>query len=97
MEVAALAAPQYAGRVEFRWLFAENAPPHMLTVARPDATTEEMGARKARLATAIWGACIETSTWPGYPTIIHDVGYPKWEEAAWMDRELTDFHGDAVR
>lgn len=82
--------PELAGRLTFRWVFVENDPPHLVTVAELDNAGLEIGRKKVAAAVALWNRCIAEQSWPGYPAKIVRVEYPGFAEQAWLNRELSD-------
>lgn len=89
--------PEYEGRVEFRFLFAEPDPPHAVTVAQLDATMRERGRRRWREAVDTWSRCLHTDTWPGYAQEPVTLWSPGWllqreSEAAEARGESLSFY-----
>lgn len=82
--------PALAGRLTFRWVFVENDPPHLVTVAELDNAGLEIGRKKVAAAVALWNRCIAEQSWPGYPAHIVRVEYPGFAEQSWLNRELSD-------
>ena len=85
--VLALARPELAGKITFKWLFVENEPPHESTIAELDATGREIGRRKAMHAIELWQRCLTSGEWPGYPRSHVVVEYPAFAERNWLERE----------
>lgn len=90
--------PEYAGRIEFRFLFVEPDPPHAVTVAQLDATMRERGRRRWREAVEMWSRCLHTDTWPGYAQEPVTLWSPGWllqreSEAAEARGEALVFYG----
>lgn len=82
--------PELAGRIRYRWIFAEVKPPFEVRVVTADRVTLTMGDRRAALAISKWQRCITAGEWPGYDPVATTVGYPDWAESRWMERELVD-------
>lgn len=57
-----------AGRVEWRWLFAEHRAPYGCRIARPFGTMRALGEARWQWAVNGWAQCTATGEWPGYPT-----------------------------
>lgn len=64
----ALAAlrPEFAGRINFTFLFIESEPPYSIVPAKPDGALREIGALRWDNALRIWRECLESGKWPGY-------------------------------
>lgn len=86
--------PEYEGRVEFRFLFAETDPPHAVTVAQLDATMRERGRRRWREAVEIWSRCLHTDTWPGYAQEPVTLWSPGW--LLQRESEAAEARGEAL-
>ena len=77
-----------------RFAFIEKAAPYEVSVIElHDSASDEadwmMTARsKAAEARRIWGECLQTNTWPGYPAQIAIVGAPAWHNQKWADRSV---------
>lgn len=82
--------PELAGRLTFRWLFAENEPPYCILPVELDHVGMAIGRKKVAAAIALWNRGIETGEWPAYPAGIATAEYPAWSEAAWTWRETED-------
>ena len=82
--------PDVAGRIRFRFVFAEADLPHETIVVENDATGREMGRRKAEHAVKLFGKHLSVGEWPGYPRAVQSVAFPIWAEKAWMEREMVD-------
>lgn len=70
--------PEFAGRVRFRFLFAEYEPPYAVTVAELDALMWERGRRRWREAVETWSHCLHTGEWPAYATEPVTLWAPAW-------------------
>lgn len=80
----------------FRFVFVEKRPPHEVAVVElcddPDDPGDwmETARSKAREARRIWGRCLETGEWPGYPAQVGILTAPVWYAAAWAERETGE-------
>lgn len=77
--------PEAAGRIRFRWIFAEildepaaKGPRAIVTVARPSGAMMELGAALWRRAVETWAACLEEDRWPGYAESEAALDPPSW-------------------
>lgn len=90
LRVAELALPELAGRLGFRWIFIEEAPPHGIRVIEADATFREMGRRKAEFAIKRWAECTASGVWPHLQGLPRTLSYPSFMENQWLEREAGD-------
>jgi hypothetical protein len=76
------------------FIFQEKEPPFEVGfVELHDAADDEadwlLDARhKCAEARLIWGECLASGVWPGYPARIAVVGAPSWHRAKWADRSV---------
>lgn len=82
--------PESAGRWRWLWLVAETAQPHEVRIIQADASTLEIGDRKAATAMVKWERCLRSGEWPGYSPDISIGGIPDWAITRWTNRELED-------
>jgi PDDEXK-like domain of unknown function (DUF3799) len=80
--------PDGAGRREFVFINQENRPPFALTPVRISEADLTMGRKKLQHAVEIWRRCMETDTWPLYPSETITSRPRPHTEARWLDREL---------
>ena len=79
-------------RREFRFVFIEKEPPFGISVVElydneDDEADWMLDARhKCAEARRIWGECLKTGHWPGYPARIATVGAPTYHRQKWADR-----------
>lgn len=71
----------------FRFVVAETYPPFALSVVTLGADVLTLADAKVDRALTIWRRCLETDTWPAYPTAVHRAELPAWEEARFLERE----------
>jgi hypothetical protein len=74
----------------FRFVVAETTPPYACSVIGLSPDVLVLGEKKRRLAVELWGECLRTNRWPGYPTRTCYATLPPWEEARWLERELRE-------
>lgn len=74
----------------FRWLVIETAAPFALSVVTPGPDVLALGDAKVEKALALWAQCMETDTWPGYPTQVATAELPAWEEVRFLEREARE-------
>lgn len=70
--------PKYAGRCEFRFLFAELEEPYALTPCVPSGAMRELGERRWRRAINSWAQCTAAKKWPGYAEGLVQLEAPPW-------------------
>lgn len=81
--------PEWAGRVDFIFVFYELEPPFEVTPLRMAGPFRELGERRWRRAVATWERCLRTNTWPGYADGIIDLEPPPWALAKDLDQEMA--------
>lgn len=72
--------PQYAGRIDYVWLFVELEPPYAVLPAVADALMRERGVRRWDDACSRWAACLSRESWPSYwpaprPCVLESPGW----------------------
>jgi hypothetical protein len=72
---------------EWRWLVVETSPPYALSVVAPGPDVLALADAKVDRALALWRGCLETDTWPAYPTRVCYAELPPWEEQRFLARE----------
>ena len=70
--------PEFAGRVDFIFVFYELEPPYAVTPARLSGSFRELGARGWRRAVDRWEECLRTNRWPGYADGIVELEPSPW-------------------
>lgn len=76
----------------FRFVFVEKAPPYEVAVVElhddPNSDADWMLTARSMAGEArrIWGECLTTKIWPGYPAKVAVLGAPPWYEAKWANR-----------
>jgi hypothetical protein len=73
--------PELRGRVDFLWLFAEQNPPHAVTIARPSGAMLELGRARWARAKSQFARCLAEGRWPGYGDEIVALEPPAWSLA----------------
>ncbi|SFD12818.1 PD-(D/E)XK nuclease-like domain-containing protein [Streptomyces aidingensis] len=69
----------------FEFVFQEKTPPYVVTVARLDLETLQLGAARNRRARHIFAECQRTGIWPDWGPDTHFLSLPPW--AAFRDAE----------
>lgn len=70
--------PDLAGRVEYRWVFAELEEPYCVTVAEPDGELQMVGDAIWSSAVVRWARCLQTGRWAEYDEGIARIGAKPW-------------------
>jgi hypothetical protein len=79
-------------RRKMRFVFIEKAAPFEVSVVElhnaPDDPADWMltAYSKASEARRIWGECLTSNIWPGYPARVAIIGAPAWHNQKWADR-----------
>lgn len=83
----------------FRFVVQETKAPYALSVVGLGPDVLALAQRKVALALDLWGECLRTGRWPGYPTRTCYAELPPWMEARWLEREEQEesqpFYGRA--
>lgn len=62
----------------FVFIFQEKSAPYEVTLIKLSGSFEHYAQRRAAKARKIWGECIRSNNWPGYPIGMHEVDPPAW-------------------
>lgn len=62
----------------FTFIFQEKAAPHEVTLIALSGSFEDLGRNRAERARRIWGECVSSGHWPGYPAGLHEIDAPAW-------------------
>ena len=71
-------APEWAGRIKFLFLFAEDEPPYPVTPILLDGAFMALGLSKWRRAVNLWSQCLRSGIWPGYASETLFAHPPQW-------------------
>lgn len=82
-------APEIAGKLKYRWIFAESSAPFAVRIVEADARAIELGDRQAALGIATWDRCLRLNQWPGWPRRVSRIGMGAWAESRITDREQS--------
>jgi hypothetical protein len=63
---------------DFVFIFQEKAPPHEVTLIRLSGMFQDTAQTRVARARRIWGECVTSNQWPGYPAGINEVDPPAW-------------------
>lgn len=72
---------------EFVLLVQEEYPPYQCCLHGLSGAMMEMAESNVKLAIERWGECLNTKTWPGYPTRIVYQEPSSWRLNEWMTRQ----------
>jgi PDDEXK-like domain of unknown function (DUF3799) len=62
----------------FVFVFQEKSQPHEIALIQLTGMFQDVAERRAARARRIWGECVTTNKWPGYPAGLHQVDPPAW-------------------
>lgn len=82
--------PEAAGRWTFVFVMVENEEPFGLSANEMIESVLTIGRKQVDYAASIWGACMRTGAWPGYPRVVNTPEMPGYAEAAWLNREIHE-------
>jgi hypothetical protein len=74
----------------YRFVVQEDKAPFALSVIQLSPQAIDLGLRRWEKSLAIWAACVESDSWPGYPQQIAFIDAPPWEETKWSERVGRD-------
>ena len=80
--------PELTGRVEYRWIVADDDAPYDVSIHWPTASMLDLGRHEWRKASAIWRQCLDTDTWLGRQSGAIDA--PPWALAGMLDDQLNN-------
>jgi hypothetical protein len=75
---------------DFGFVVQETYAPYALSVIGLGPDVLVLGEKKRLRAVELWGKCLESGTWPGYPAQVCTAELPPWVEAQWMAREYHE-------
>jgi hypothetical protein len=75
---------------DFRFVVAETTPPYALSVISLGPAAMTIAEKKVSFAIDLWRKCMATNDWPAYSTRVAYAELPPWEEAAWLEREMSE-------
>jgi len=75
---------------QWRWVVVETSPPFAVSVISPGPDVLALGEAKVEYAIRRWRECLSSGEWPGYPLEVVRAELPPWEEARWLERELSE-------
>jgi len=70
----------------FVFIFQEKSAPYEVTLVTLSGSFRNFAERRAAKARKIWGECVKSNKWPGYPAGTHEVNPPAWL----IERELQE-------
>lgn len=77
-------------RPELRYVVVECEPPYALSVVSLSPAALALGVAKWERAVQLWGECLASGEWPGYPSAVAYAEVPGWLEAQWLEREARE-------
>lgn len=85
--------PEFAGRIDFVFVFFELEPPFAVTPTRINGEFRSLGECRWNRAVDLWGRCLRENRWPGYTTRILELEPPKWA----LERDIDQAMATAMR
>lgn len=74
----------------WRFLVVENKPPYLLCPIGLAPAALTLAHAKVEKAIQVWGECLNSGEWPGYPGQVCYAELPPWEEARWLEQEALE-------
>ncbi len=81
--------PEFAGRVDFVFVFFELEPPYAVTPVRLNGAFRELGERAWSRAVDRWEECLRTNHWPAYVTDIIELEPSEWALSKDMNKQIS--------
>lgn len=75
---------------QFRFCVVETTPPYAVSLVGLAPDTLALADKKVRWALEKWARCVRDDAWPAYERRVHYAELPAWEEARWLERELSE-------
>lgn len=76
--------PEFAGREDMIFLFAEKTAPYAVTPLECAGSMRQLGEIKWRRAIDTWAQCLKSGVWPDYTTETVRAEAPTWELNRWL-------------
>ena len=75
---------------QFVFIFQEKGSPH--EVCAVSLTSDDLALARKMTARAreVWGQCVRSGYWPGYPRVIHQIELAAWRHENWLNREAAE-------
>jgi hypothetical protein len=70
----------------FRFVVQDVTPPHLISIVGLSPLGLDMGERKLNRAVELWGECLDTGCWPGYPAGEVFIDPPGYHDVEWQER-----------
>lgn len=80
--------PEFAGRIDFVFIFYELSPPFAVTPVRLSGAFRDLGRRRWKRAVNTWAQCLGANRWPAYVDSITELEPPKWAMSNDMERQF---------
>lgn len=77
-------------RAVMRYVVQETYPPYALSVISLGPDVLAVADAKVEHAIKRWRECLETDTWPAYPTEVCFAELPSYEEARWLEKAARE-------
>ena len=77
--------PDFAGRIDFTFIFVETVAPFAITPVTLDGEWSSVGQSRWERALVKWQECTATNHWPGYASDVLRLEAPKWALSQEMD------------
>lgn len=74
----------------FYFVVQETFAPYALSVISLEPEALALADQKVAHAIRLWGGCLESGSFPGYPLRTCWASLPPWEETQWLERQARD-------
>lgn len=75
---------------KMRFVFVEKDAPHECCIVELGGDSMLMGRKRTARAREMWGHCLQSGQWPGYPAEIVQLDLPEFYQARWLERETFE-------
>ena len=75
---------------DFLFVFVEKTAPFEATAIRLGGDSMMMGRKRIARAREMWGHCLKSGHWPGYPTEVIQLDLPEFYQSRWLERETYE-------
>ena len=74
----------------FLFVFVEKDAPNECCLVELGGDSMEMARRRTARARQMWGHCLQSGNWPGYPSEVIRMDLPEFYQARWLERETYE-------
>lgn len=72
---------------KFRFIYQETTAPYAVSILACGPDIQMLAEKKVMFAIEVFGDCLKTDTWPGFPVQTCYADLPEWREQSWLQKE----------